>query len=134
MAVIRGTRNPVFAFDDTDFGEELRSVAFAEGEGEAKTFLEYSTGYRPVAVTLTFDLSFSTDSAYDYFFTNAGDAGIAWEYVIDGASTVGPENPRFYGTCTLPPKPLFEIEASADKQSFEIQIQLDTFNKSNTAE
>lgn len=134
MSVIRGNRNPSFVFaESNDFGEELRSVGFDEGEGEATTFYEFSVGYRPVAVTLTFDLSFDADSAYNYFFTNAGSSNVEWEYVIDGEAAVSASNPRFFGTCTLPPKPLFELEASTEKQSFEIEVQLDSFDKASTA-
>lgn len=129
---IKGNKTPVFSFkigsaSAIDFGAELRSISFGDGEGEQTTFNDFATGARPVAVTLTADLSFGADKFYNWLMANAGTANVTWTHQVE-TGTVSPTNPKWSGTCTLPAKPLFELEASNDKASFEVEIQLDSFD------
>jgi len=133
---IKGNKTPVFSFkigsaSAVDFGGALRSVSFGDGEGEATTFNDYATGVRPVAVTLTADLEFGTGKLFNFLTTNSGASNVTWEYRVSD-ETPSASNPKFSGTCTLPAKPLPSVEAGNDKQSFEVEIQLDAFNMSES--
>lgn len=136
MPVIRGNVTPKVEFKigaatAKDVTGALRSYAFADGEGEVTTFTERAAGLRPAAVTLTFDLEFGTGSAYDYFATEAGKTA-TFTLLVDGSKAVSADNPAFTGTATMPAVPFFEVEQSNEKASFEVEVQLDSFNYAKT--
>lgn len=133
MARIKGNTTPILSFKNgaatlKDLGAYLVSIEFGDGEGDALTMADFAAGVRPVAMTVTFAQDFAVDSAYDYLWSNAGATGVTWHFKASDAST-SQTNPDFNGTCTLPAKPYFSVEAGNEEQTFEVEIQLDSYNK-----
>lgn len=133
MARIKGNNTPVLTFKNgaaalKDVSAWLVSIEFVDGDGEALTFTDFNTGVRPVAISMEFALDFATDSAYDYFYANAGATGVTYHWKPTTAAT-SQTNPDFSGTVTMPAVPLFGLDASNDYQTFTVEAQCDTFTK-----
>lgn len=132
MGRIKGNTLPVLEFDTgadpTDLGAFVVNFAFVDGEGESLTMADFAAGVSPVAMEIEFALDFAVDSAYDYFWTNAGDTAVAYEWKVSSAST-SQTNPLFSGTCDMPAKPRFGVEAGTDEQTFNVTVQVNTWNK-----
>lgn len=133
MARIKGNTNVSLTLGTDEVGTDLISYEFTDGEGEQLTFADFASGDAPVALALTFVLRFDADSAFDVLWENAGSTGVDYELIVNGDLSVSQTNPRFFGEATLPPKPKHGLEAANEAGQFEVEIQLDSFNKAITA-
>lgn len=135
MARISGNKTPYLSFkvgaaSAFDFGTEVVSIEFTDGDGGAVTMSDFANGVSPVQMNVTFVLDFAATASYEYMWTNAGTSGVTYEFRPSTAAA-SQTNPKFSGTLTMPAKPKFTIEASdaTEVVQYEISYALDTWNK-----
>lgn len=136
MPRISGNKVPLLtlkvgAASAVDFGTEVVSIEFTDGDGGAVTMADYAQGVAPVQMNVTFVLDFSAASSYEYLWTNAGTSGVTYtvQFQTGAASQT---NPKFSGTLTMPPKPRFTVEAgdATEVVTYDASFALDTWTKS----
>lgn len=133
MARVFGNKQPLMNFKNgsgtlTELGADVVTWGWADGEGNPVTMADYQAGVTPEKLTVTFVLDFSATSAHEYFHTNAGATGVTYN-VSPTTGTVSQTNPKWTGTCTMPKKPQFEIDASTEATTFDVEIALDNRNR-----
>lgn len=135
MSRVRGNLTPKLSFQigsgsSVDFGADVVSVEFADGSGGAVTMSDYATGVSPVQMNVTFVLDWSASASYEYLSSNAGTTGVTYIFQPSNGSA-SQTNPKFTGTCTLPPKPRFAIAAgdASTAVTYDVSFQLDTWTK-----
>jgi len=135
MPRLKGNSVPLFtlkvgAGSAVDFGSELVSFEFVDGDGAQVTFSDYASG-TPTQMNVTFVLDFAASSAFEYLHTNSGATEVA--YVLQPATgTVSQTNPKFSGTLTLPAtKPRWGNSAGegTENATFDVEFALDTYAK-----
>lgn len=135
MARLKGNTTPVFtlkigASSAVDFGSELVSFEFVDGEGAQVTFSDYAAG-TPTQLNATFVLDFAATSAFEYLHSNAGAANVT--YTLQPANGAASQlNPKFTGTLTLPAtKPRWGNSAgeATEAATFDMEFALDTYAK-----
>lgn len=135
MARVKGNVTPLLSFkvgaaSAFDFGNDVVSVEFTDGDGGAVTMSDFAAGVAPVQMNVTFVLDFSATASYEYMWTNAGTSGVV--YVFQPATGAPSQtNPKFGGTLTMPPKPRFAIEAgdATETVTYDVSFALDTWTK-----
>ena len=133
MGRIKGNTTPVMSFkigtgSAVDFGAEIVSVEFADGDANQTTMSDYASGNAPKDLNLTAVLDFDADKFHDWLTANAGATDVTYVYQKSNAA-VSASNPKFTGTCTLPAKPGFSVEAGTDDSTFDVTIATDTYTK-----
>ena len=133
MARIKGNTTPLFtlkvgAASAVDFGTQVASVEFADGDGNQVTMDDYASGSAPKQLNVTFVLDFATSAAFEYHWTNSGATGVTWAFQVSNGA-VSQTNPKFTGTLTMPPKPNFSVEAGTDDTTWDVTYELDTYTK-----
>lgn len=133
MAREKGNTTPLFtlktgAGSAVDFGPDVVSLTFVDGEGGPVTISDYNAGIRPVAIEVEFVLDFAVDKAHQYHWTNAGATNVT--YVVQKSSgAVSQANPKFTGTLTMPASPLISLEGSNEALTWSTTYQLDSYTK-----
>lgn len=113
-----------------DFGSEVVSIEFTDGDGGAVTMADYANGVVATQMNVTFVLDFAAASSYEYMWTNAGKTGVIYEF--RPANTAASQtNPKFTGTLTMPAQPRFSVEAgpATDTVTYDVSYALDTWTK-----
>ena len=135
MARVKGNVTPLLTFKNGaasafDFGSEVVSVEFTDGDGGAVTMSDFAAGVAPVAMNVEFVLDFAVASSYEYMWQNAGVSGVTYTFQ-PAAGAASQTNPKFTGTLTMPPKPRFSIEAgdATETATYEMSFALDTWTK-----
>lgn len=135
MPRVKGNVTPVMSFkigasSAVDFGSEVVSVEFTDGDGNNVTFSDYAAG-TPTQLNLTLVLDFAANSSYEFFYANSNASNVT--YVYQPASAAASQtNPKFTGTLALPAtKPRFSVEAgeATDVATYEMSFNLDSFTK-----
>lgn len=135
MARVKGNTTPLLSFkvgaaSAFDFGSEVVSVEFTDGDGGAVTMSDFANGVAPVQMDVTFVLDFAATASYEYMWVNAGASNVT--YVFQPVTgTPSQTNPKFTGTLTMPPKPRFGIEAgdATEAVTYDMSYALDTWTK-----
>lgn len=135
MARVKGNVTPLLTFkvgaaSAIDFGSEVVSVEFTDGDGGAVTMSDFAAGVAPVQMNVTFVLDFAATSSYEFMWTNAGTTNVTYTFQ-PATGTASQTNPKFSGTLTMPPKPRFSIEAgdATETVTYDMSYALDTWTK-----
>lgn len=133
MPRIKGNKTPLLtlkvgAASAVDFGPDVVSVEFTDGEGTQLTMSDFAAGITPKAMNVTYALDFAASAAYEYHWVNSGTAAVVYAFQPSNAA-VAQTNPKFGGTLTMPAKPNFAIEAGTDEVTFDVSYELDTWTK-----
>lgn len=135
MARVYGNTNPLLtlkvgAGSATDFGPDVVSVEFTDGDGGPVTMSDFANGIRPVQMNVSYVLDFGATKAHQYHTTNAGAKNVTYSFQLDSGA-VSQDNPKFTGTLTMPAVPLFAVEAGdkTEPVQFEVSYALDTYTK-----
>lgn len=138
MPRLKGNSVPLFtlkvgAASAVDFGPELVSFEFVDGDGAQVTFSDYASG-TPTQLNTTFVLDFAANSAFEFLHGNSGATSVA--YVLQpAAGAVSQTNPKFSGTLTLPAtKPRWGNSAGegTENATFDVELALDDYTKANS--
>lgn len=135
MPRVKGNVQPFLSFkvgaaSAFDFGSEVVSIEFTDGDGGAVTMADFATGVAPVQMNVTFVLDFAATSSYEYMWTNSGTSAVTYEFRPSSAAA-SQTNPKFTGTLTMPPKPRFAIEAgdATEVVTYDVSFALDSWSK-----
>lgn len=135
MPRVKGNVTPLFTLkvgsaSAVDFGAELVSVGFEDGDGGQVTFSDFASGQAATKMTATFVLDFAAASAHQYHWTNAGATNVTWA-LQPATGAVSQTNPKFTGTLTMPRTPLFALEAgdATSTVTFDVEYELDSYTK-----
>lgn len=133
MSRLKGNKTPLLSFkigaaSAFDFGADVVSVEFTDGEGSPVTMSDYASGVSPVQMNVTFVLDFAADASYEYLYANAGTTSVTYVFQPETGSP-SQTNPKFTGTATLPAKPRFSVEAGTEDTTYDVEIALDTWTK-----
>lgn len=132
---LKGNQVPIFtlkigAGSAVDFGSDLVSFEFVDGDGAQVTFSDFADG-TPTQLNATFVTDFSATAAFEYLYANAGTASVTYS-LQPAQGAVSQTNPKFTGTLTLPSnKPRWGNTGgqSTDYGQFDVEFALDTYTK-----
>lgn len=135
MPRVKGNSVPLFtlkigASAAVDFGGEMVSFEFVDGDGAQTTFADYAAG-TPTQLNVTSALNFDATSLFEYLYANSGTTGVIYTLQYRNAAA-SQSNPKFTGTLTLPPqKPRWGNSAgeSTEDATFDVEFDLDTYTK-----
>lgn len=110
--------------------DDLISVNLGEGDVDAVTFSDFSTGNASFAFEIEATYSEDANSFHDVLWRNSGKTGVTFVYGRQGNAVASAGKAVYTGTCTLPPKTGWEASGSeSDPDTFTVTIAVDTITR-----
>ena len=116
----------LFKLAATDYSIDCTSIELTsdDADNDTVTFCEVGTGVKQWKFEVEAIQSTAAGSLWNYLWTSAGTAGVAFIYAPHGNATATTAQPHFTGTATLPGKPNIGGEADTT-YTFNVEILCD---------